>query len=522
MKTINVMKIISIKYLLLVFFLLTTYLSFGQNLITNPSAELDPTTNGWTQVSGAWGSGSEVTAQDGASHFFAGVGAGTVELYQDVDVSPYATDIDAGTKTFTFDGYINTFGDSDQGQIIVEYRSAASVVLATYNTGLQAITIWTNFSDARIAPATTRTIRIRLLSTRNSGADSDGYMDNLRLLPSAESASLILNPSAELDPTTNSWTAASGSWVSGSEVAAHSGAFHFFAGATAGTVELYQDIDVSVYAAGIDAGTQIFDFKGYIRDFNSNDAGQIIVEYRSATSVVLSTYDSGLQITNSWTEFADSRLAPATTRTIRIRLLSTRNAGTDSDGYIDNLSLTTISAVLPIELLSFEVKAIGNKVQLNWQTASEIDNDYFEVERSLDTKNWETILKKDGVGNSSSIVNYLAIDENPYSGTSYYRLKQTDFDGQYEYFDIKSIHLTRNFKGRSKVYPNPSKGFFTLEGDAAELNQFVLINSFGSILTQSAKVNKISDSKLTFDIQDFPSGIYLLKTRTKIHKIYKQ
>ncbi|MCK5846332.1 MAG: hypothetical protein KAG84_02760, partial [Bacteroidales bacterium] len=132
------------------------------------------------------------------------------------------------------------------------------------------------------------------------------------------SQNLIINPGAELNPTANGWTQLSGSWVQAQESvksgatnpqAAHEGDYHFFAGAGAGSLELYQDIDVSGYASAIDAGLQDFAFSGWVRDWSGNDGSNIIVEYRSASSTVLSTYDSGEQIVTSWTEMTDSRTA---------------------------------------------------------------------------------------------------------------------------------------------------------------------------------------------------------------------
>ncbi|MEM9982731.1 MAG: hypothetical protein AAF734_09550, partial [Bacteroidota bacterium] len=84
---------------------------------------------------------------------------------------------------------------------------------------------------------------------------------------------------------------------------------------------------------------------------------------------------------------------------------------------------------LPIELLSFDAKAVSSKeVHLTWQTLTELNNAYFTVERSLDAATWEAIGEVPGAGNSASLLSYLYVDQAPYQGISYYRLKQTDFD----------------------------------------------------------------------------------------------
>lgn len=116
-------------------------------------------------------------------------------------------------------------------------------------------------------------------------------------------------------------------------------------------------------------------------------------------------------------------------------------------GNITNFSPFTLASdinsenPLPVELLYFDGRLNKNKkVDLTWATASEINNDYFNIERSQDGKNWETIDRVEGAGNSNQKLNYQTKDSNPYEGVSYYRLKQTDFDGSFEYSNIVSIN----------------------------------------------------------------------------------
>lgn len=99
------------------------------------------------------------------------------------------------------------------------------------------------------------------------------------------------------------------------------------------------------------------------------------------------------------------------------------------------------STLLPIELYSFDVSIKDKDVYINWVTLSEINNDYFEIERSFDGFNWKSIVTIDGVGNSRIKQEYKHIDREVKYGLIYYRLKQVDFDGEFEIFDIKSILL---------------------------------------------------------------------------------
>jgi hypothetical protein len=96
---------------------------------------------------------------------------------------------------------------------------------------------------------------------------------------------------------------------------------------------------------------------------------------------------------------------------------------------------------LPVELLNFTATANYNSMQVDlaWQTATEINNDYFTVQRSVNGVDFEDVFEQDGAGNSNSIRSYNGIDPSPYGGVSYYRLKQTDFNGTFTYSEIVPV-----------------------------------------------------------------------------------
>ena len=98
---------------------------------------------------------------------------------------------------------------------------------------------------------------------------------------------------------------------------------------------------------------------------------------------------------------------------------------------------------LPIQLLSFTATAnyTDQSVDLKWITASEINNALFTVERSNDAVQFQPILSQNGAGNSNAVITYTDIDPNPFMGISYYRLKQTDFDGNSSYSDIAPVNF---------------------------------------------------------------------------------
>ncbi len=114
---------------------------------------------------------------------------------------------------------------------------------------------------------------------------------------------------------------------------------------------------------------------------------------------------------------------------------------------------------LPVELLSFKGKATPSGVNLEWETASEINNDRFEVERSQDGRNFQKIGTVDGAGSSSVSHNYSYLDYVAITGILYYRLRQVDFDGTDSYSKTIAIKLKAGpGSGKFAVYPNPANG----------------------------------------------------------------
>lgn len=159
--------------------------------------------------------------------------------------------------------------------------------------------------------------------------------------------------------------------------------------------------------------------------------------------------------------------------------------------------------ILPIELLSFTAEAVNNNVILNWQTATEINNDFFTIERSKDAVTWEEILTKSGAGNSNSVTNYDDIDYHPLIGISYYRLKQTDYDGKTSYSNIEAV----NFENIDiNIYPNPANDHLNINISNDENNGLItlkIIDVAGKIVLKNNinKSNKI-------DISFLAKGVY--------------
>lgn len=190
-----------------------------------------------------------------------------------------------------------------------------------------------------------------------------------------------------------------------------------------------------------------------------------------------------------------------------------------------NLWIKAASVALPIELLNFTVDAINDyQVILDWKTASETNNDFFTIERSKNGFDWENLLEIDGAGNSSTLLSYQSIDPSPYNGVSYYRLKQTDFNGQFEYSQIRSVQIDKSKSTNSSVtiYPNPVANEITIVGNSLELEQVKFFNVFGQDVTNRTEIINNNKSSLVIDLSSLTTGLYYCKTKTTANKVYKQ
>lgn len=113
-----------------------------------------------------------------------------------------------------------------------------------------------------------------------------------------------------------------------------------------------------------------------------------------------------------------------------------------------------LGVVLPIELVFFEAKYSEGMVSFIWQTVTEKDNDYFTIEGSADGFNWNSMNRVAGAGTTEEVQNYSFVSPNN-NNFSYFRLKQTDFDGEFSYSDIVAVTLVHE---TIQIYPNPSNG----------------------------------------------------------------
>ena len=166
--------------------------------------------------------------------------------------------------------------------------------------------------------------------------------------------------------------------------------------------------------------------------------------------------------------------------------------------------------LLPVELIDFNARPMENEVKLAWATATEINNDFFTIERSKDGRTFNEIAKIAGNGNTTEISKYTFMDKNPENGVSYYRLKQTDFDGQFTYSEIEQIEF-RSEEGLLKVYPTIVKEALTIETNGEDEQIGFVFDLDGKVL-KSFNISK-GELKKEIILGDLLPGNYFITIR---------
>ena len=159
------------------------------------------------------------------------------------------------------------------------------------------------------------------------------------------------------------------------------------------------------------------------------------------------------------------------------------------------------TSILPVELVSFDVKAMSDYNLLTWQSATEINNDYFEVEHSEDGKKFKVVSRVNGSGNSTEINSYSYKDKNLSSGLHYYRLKQVDYDGDYAFSALKVIER-EEVSNQITIFPNPTIGIIYFSNPVSHVKVFDTSGKL--IMSISQKVEQL-------DMNHLIPGIYYIE-----------
>jgi hypothetical protein len=182
---------------------------------------------------------------------------------------------------------------------------------------------------------------------------------------------------------------------------------------------------------------------------------------------------------------------------------------------------------LPIQLKSFEAKPMANKVDIQWVTASELNNDYFTLERSSDGQEFAEVVRIPGKGTKQTESSYDFLDDRPIIGRSYYRLKQTDFDKKSSYSKIVLVELALGQNPEVVVYPNPT----TEETFSVQMNGFIpeesvqvkLSDSMGRILfTEQTTVSSSELHEIRINKAGLAPGVYILSVRQRSINLFSR
>ena len=177
--------------------------------------------------------------------------------------------------------------------------------------------------------------------------------------------------------------------------------------------------------------------------------------------------------------------------------------------------------ILPVKLMSFTAKAKENYNVLDWQTSTEVNNDYFVVESSTDMINFKEIGRVDGAGNSNNVLSYQYLDYTPFEKVIYYRLKQVDFDGVYTFSEIVAVKKTN--EGEVNIYPNPATEVLFLDIDSKEEAIYTIryVNVLGATVQEKLVVAEGSNTYQLAEFKQLNSGIYFVQLINENNEVIK-
>ena len=164
---------------------------------------------------------------------------------------------------------------------------------------------------------------------------------------------------------------------------------------------------------------------------------------------------------------------------------------------------------LSIELHSFTGISINARNKLEWQTSSELNNDYFIIESGDDGENFSELARVDGAGNSSTLINYKFEDVYLKSDLTYYRLKQIDFDGNYTYSSIIAVNSNVSIH----FFPNPTSGVLNMKVNSIydDLHEVIISDVIGNVSHRQIEIFEGNNTITLKEFENFEKGIYFIQ-----------
>jgi hypothetical protein len=256
---------------------------------------------------------------------------------------------------------------------------------------------------------------------------------------------------------------------------------------------------------------------GALVDFNGNamDPNQELGTHFDRTSAYLSYRTTGYTGSGSWSPIGAATsasgsdpydLTATTTLAMSGAGATTYYIATGTDG-------TSSFSPLPVTFTYFKAAYTNGNGELNWQTASEINNSRFEVERSMNGLNWETVGQVQGHGTTQEVNNYGFTDNlaGVPAGVVYYRLKQVDYNGTFSYSQIRSIKMSANAAVSILVYPNPSTDLVNVNYTCSEANSIIRITDMNGMEVYGEKISETGNIHRQISVVAYPAGTYFIQ-----------
>ena len=189
---------------------------------------------------------------------------------------------------------------------------------------------------------------------------------------------------------------------------------------------------------------------------------------------------------------------------------------------IDAVTITVhYSVSLPVEVQDLNVVRQGRNAKILWSTASELDNDYFTVERSLDGSLWNAVGSVESMGNSAIHRNYVITDFEPLEGVSHYRLKQVDLNGNISYFGPRSFEFVSD-EEQISYYPNPANSVLTIDRVKIGQESYEIYSYQGVRITEKTKALANDDHRLVLHLEDLDPGLYRIQIAGQSYSFIKK
>lgn len=221
------------------------------------------------------------------------------------------------------------------------------------------------------------------------------------------------------------------------------------------------------------------------------------------SGVIDGNFDNSTEPGANW--YVDIAL-PAGVNDADLQLVNKNEGGTyyGYTGFIHSLT------ALPVEIEKIVAESTKNGNILIFSTSTETNNSHFNIERSIDSRRWETLGQVAGAGTTQEQQEYSFLDKSPESGTNYYRIKQVDFDGTFSYSKI--VSAVWGTKPKITTYPNPASEQLQIQGLGTVNNQAIqieVINLQGQILLQQ------DWNQEAISVRQLPKGSYLIRVRSE-------